>query len=350
MRRRRRGPDHVGDRPRSCSSRCSCSGSSVAWFFWQINGARASRRDRCRFISIRGWGVPAHRDGAHKQHIVGSSLAFNVYARLNGDNSFQAGTYDLHTNLGVKDAVRRAQGRATHQLRDPLAIPPGLWLQRDRGAGRQAARTATGRPSWPARATTRCGRPSNRPARHESRRACCGPTPTRSPRRRTRSRSCRRWSPRSTSTRERIGLSTASVDGHAAYDIIKVASLIESEAKVPKDRPLIASVIYNRLAAQHAAPDRLDRDLRAGQPERPPALGRRTCDINSPYNTYLHTGLPPTPIGSVSDASLRAAMHSGADRLPVLRARRQRRPSRVLDARTQDSNRTSRRPRQLGLL
>src|SRR4029077_20102673 len=46
----------------------------------------------------------------------------------------------------------------------------------------------------------------------------------------------------------KLGLATANVQGHTAYDIIKVASIIESEAKVDQDRQLIASVIYNRLA------------------------------------------------------------------------------------------------------
>src|SRR5215831_1929275 len=106
----------------------------------------------------------------------------------------------------------------------------------------------------------------------------------------------------------KIGLATANVDGHAAYDIIKVASLIEAEAKVPQDRPLIASVIYNRLRANmpleidstviYARGKHADRKLTAAD----------LHNVQSPYNTYLHTGLPPTPIGSFSDASLQAAM------------------------------------------
>jgi UPF0755 protein len=106
----------------------------------------------------------------------------------------------------------------------------------------------------------------------------------------------------------KLGLSKASVDGHGAYDIIKVASLIESEAKVPQDRPLIASVIYNRL--RDKMPLQIDSTViyaRGNPKDR--HLSAHDLDIKSPYNTYLHTGLPPTPIGSVSDASLIAAMH-----------------------------------------
>jgi UPF0755 protein len=104
----------------------------------------------------------------------------------------------------------------------------------------------------------------------------------------------------------KLGL-TADVNGHSAYDIIKVASLIESEAKVPQDRPLIASVIYNRLVAN--MPLQIDSTViyARGNPANR-SLALKDLKIKSPYNTYLHAGLPPTPIGSTSDASLRAAM------------------------------------------
>jgi len=105
----------------------------------------------------------------------------------------------------------------------------------------------------------------------------------------------------------KLGLSKASVDGHGAYDILKVASLIESEAKVPQDRPLIASVIYNRLRAN--MPLQIDSTAiyARGDPKNR-HLSPKDLEIDSPYNTYKHAGLPPTPIGTVSDASLRAAM------------------------------------------
>jgi UPF0755 protein len=83
--------------------------------------------------------------------------------------------------------------------------------------------------------------------------------------------------------------------------------MIEAEAKVPQDRPLIASVIYNRLAAN--MPLQIDSTViyARGNPANR-SLSTRDLQINSPYNTYLHGGLPPTPICAVSDASLTAAL------------------------------------------
>ena len=104
-----------------------------------------------------------------------------------------------------------------------------------------------------------------------------------------------------------LGLANANVQGHGPYDIIKVASLIEAEAKIDADRPLIASVIYNRLA--RGMPLQIDATLiyARGDP-RNRSLSNKDKLINSPYNTYMHTGLPPTPIASVSAASLKAAL------------------------------------------
>ena len=51
-------------------------------------------------------GRAAHRRQLHHDRIIGSSFVFNVYSRFTGERSFQAGTYDLHENIGVKAAVR----------------------------------------------------------------------------------------------------------------------------------------------------------------------------------------------------------------------------------------------------
>jgi UPF0755 protein len=94
--------------------------------------------------------------------------------------------------------------------------------------------------------------------------------------------------------------------GLTAYQGIIVASLIEREALLDDDRPLVASVIFNRLErAMNLQFDSTVVYALGGLPE-----GGLTLDdlaVDSPYNTYRYPGLPPTPIAGVGLASLLAA-------------------------------------------
>jgi UPF0755 protein len=91
--------------------------------------------------------------------------------------------------------------------------------------------------------------------------------------------------------------------------VLIVASMIEREAKVEEDRPKIARVILNRLRAD--MPLQIDATLLYGQPAgaSPTALS----EIDTPYNTYMHTGLPPTPIANPGRASIQAAVNPAPD-------------------------------------
>lgn len=89
------------------------------------------------------------------------------------------------------------------------------------------------------------------------------------------------------------------------YEVLIVASMIEREALVPEDRPLIARVIYNRLAL--GLPLQIDATLYYGAEPSTPFDQLR--ERPSPYNTYLNLGLPPTPIANPGRASIRAAMN-----------------------------------------
>ena len=107
---------------------------------------------------------------------------------------------------------------------------------------------------------------------------------------------------------DQIGL--GSTTALSPYQTVVVASLIQQEAKLPSDAPLVSAVIYNRIKAH--MPLQIDATLcyaKGGCPPVPTATDKK---INSPYNTYLVSGLPPTPIASVSQASLLAAMQPAA--------------------------------------
>jgi UPF0755 protein len=93
--------------------------------------------------------------------------------------------------------------------------------------------------------------------------------------------------------------------GRSPYEILIIASIIEKEAKLDVDRPKIARVIYNRLFIP--MPLQIDATVYYGQDRSIPFPELR--QIDTPYNTYLHEGLPPTPIANPGRASIRAALH-----------------------------------------
>jgi UPF0755 protein len=89
-----------------------------------------------------------------------------------------------------------------------------------------------------------------------------------------------------------------------------MASIVEKETSVAEERPLVASVYYNRLAkriALDADPSIIYAELLAGTYQG--ALHHADMSFSSPYNTYRNVGLPPGPIANPGRSALEAAMH-----------------------------------------
>lgn len=99
--------------------------------------------------------------------------------------------------------------------------------------------------------------------------------------------------------------------GYSPYQVLIVASIIEREAKVEEDRAKIARVIYNRLFLD--MPLQVDATLYYRQDRNRPFPELR--EIDTPYNTYLYKGLPPTPIANPGRASIAAALAPAANPL-----------------------------------
>jgi UPF0755 protein len=100
--------------------------------------------------------------------------------------------------------------------------------------------------------------------------------------------------------------------GMTPRQIVTVASLIETEAKLPEERPVIASVVYNRLRKNMALG--IDSSIiyaskLAGKWKNDGKVYKSDLDRQSPYNTRLNTGLPPGPIASPSLSALQAALN-----------------------------------------
>jgi UPF0755 protein len=104
---------------------------------------------------------------------------------------------------------------------------------------------------------------------------------------------------------EQVDLSYARRKKLTPYDVLTIASLVEREAVLAKERRLIASVIYNRL--KEGMPLGIDATVRYVTGNWTEPLKQSELANPSPYNTRLNAGLPPGPIGSPGIESIRAA-------------------------------------------
>ena len=117
-----------------------------------------------------------------------------------------------------------------------------------------------------------------------------------------------------------VDLSYARSKNLTAYDVLIIASMIEKETAVPRERRLVSAVIYNRL--RNRMPLGIDATVRYGLDiPGTESLTKEALRSDSPYNTRLRPGLPPTPIANPGLASIRAAANParGVDYLYYVR-------------------------------
>lgn len=112
-------------------------------------------------------------------------------------------------------------------------------------------------------------------------------------------------------TRYQRVLVSERVPGISLYQALKFASIVENEAKAASERPIIASVYLNRARNKMAlgsCPTVEYARMLAGLPHKA-TLSFKDLEIVSPYNTYKHGGLPPTPISNPGIASIKAVLY-----------------------------------------
>lgn len=250
----------------------------------------------------KGWGVSDIADELARHDVIGSSVVFQVYTRVSGSRPFQAGDYALRRELGVKGAIRVLE--AGPQIRyQVLRVPPGLWLREiaDRVAkqlpGRSAARFIE---------LAESGRVRSRyqPESAKSLEGLLWPDTYKFVAQDDEMAVLRTMVEQFDRQADKLGLGRA--HDLTPYQALVVASLIQSEAKADEDRPVIASVVMNRLARD--MPLQIDATVLYAIGERKPSNTAADRATESPYNTYLVKGLPPTPISSVAAVSIAAAL------------------------------------------
>jgi UPF0755 protein len=94
--------------------------------------------------------------------------------------------------------------------------------------------------------------------------------------------------------------------GLTPFQVLTIASMIEREAKVDEDRPLVAQVIYNRLEKKMKL--QIDATVLYALPPGKTRLSNEDLKVKSPYNTYDVVGLPPGPIAAPGKKAIQAAL------------------------------------------
>ncbi|MFI5045572.1 MAG: endolytic transglycosylase MltG [Acidimicrobiia bacterium] len=272
------------------------------WFVWQLDPP-GSPGDPVSVEIQPGWGAREAGDALSARGVIGSALAFQVWARLQG-TTFQAGTYDLRADMGVRaaaDALEAGPARAvSNQVK--LLVPPGLTL--DQIADRVGALPGHSRDAFLAVAGSGAVRSKYQPAGVTSLEGLTWPDTYFVGEHETDEEILRVLVNAFDEHADAAGLGTPNPSGLSPYETIVSASLIQGEAG-GADQPIVAGVIVNRL--RRGMPLQIDSTLCYVKHGCPPAPNNADKQIDSPYNTYRVVGLPPTPILTVTESALRAA-------------------------------------------
>lgn len=237
--------------------------------------------------------------------VISSTLDFKIYLRLSGTSaSLQQGSYTLRRGMPYGDIVATLAKGPALQF-EKVTIPEGLTVTET--ASKVGGASHITAAAFLAAATPATVQPTILPATGTSLEGFLYPQ--------TYFVDPKKDDAASLVTQmvDQFVTETATVNWAAApagispYQALVVASLIQNEAKVPTDGPLIASVIYNRLHL--GMPLGVDAAIYygLGRPLGPP-LTQSQLATKSPYNTRINVGLPPTPISSPQLSSIQSAL------------------------------------------
>ncbi len=276
--------------------------AAVTYGYYRSQVDGGSSNASVTVVATPGEGLGQFAAALASKGVIGSSLIFKLWLRTQSPVVLQAGTYKFNLDSPYSRVVK---GLEQGPILEKLVVPDGLTL---------------------AQIAARVGKLPGHSAQHFLEVAASGKV--RSPFEPSSSNSLegllypdtysfdpstsdatilQMMSDAFVTEAYKLGLTPQTrMDNLSAYQIITMASLIEKEALYPGDGKMVARVILNRLA-QHM---KLQMDSTVYY-----ALGNTTgrlttadLQANSPYNTYLNYGLPPTPIAVPSEAALQDAL------------------------------------------
>ena len=277
---------------------------AIAWFANSLlQPFKGDGGEAVRVTIPQGYTLSQIANRLEQNGVIDDAGFFQLRARLDGASSeLRPGSYELRKDMSYVAALDALQAGVPPNVVQ-VAIPEGLSRSGDPPAHQGPARQLRARDPPLARSSLR---PTTAPRARRASRASSFPATYEL--KKGRQRHAASWtssSPTSSATSTRWTSASPKRKNLNAYDVLIIASLIEREAMVAKERPLIASVIYNRL--RDGIPLGIDATVRfvTGNWKRP--LRQSELDNPSPYNTRQVAGLPPGPIGNPGLDSIRAA-------------------------------------------
>jgi UPF0755 protein len=281
------------------------AGLAVLTFLWALFQPFAGDGgDRVRVTIPKDVGVSRIGDILDREKVVPSSALFALRARLAGDSGdLKPGVYHLRERMSYGDVLDRLVAGPAKDIIQ-LTIPEGLSRREITPlAGRAGVRgdylAASARGTVAPYREYGLRRPPATlegflfPATYELRRGATA-----------QSLVAKQLAALSQNF-ESVDLSYARRKNLTPYDVLTIASMVERETMVARERPVVAAVIYNRLHAHQ--PLGIDATIRYATGNWTSPLTKSRLALDSPYNTRTRAGLPPTPIGNPGLASIQAA-------------------------------------------
>jgi UPF0755 protein len=278
---------------------------AYTWIDHQLHQAANPANAKVRFVVPPGASFHEVADTLHRSGLVDNVTVFDLYARYKHlDRNVQAGAYELSRNLNDIQILQALQTAIPEEVY--IAIPEGYTIKKtaamlDQGGiikgSDYLAQAVAGQYKYDFLSDLQAG---------TSLEGFLFPDTY--------------LVPRTATAKELVTLQLDDFKKHwtdsrkalvtqrrlSAQQVVIIASMIEREARYQVDRPLVASVIYNRLNA--GWPLQIDATVLYAKGVWQSTVTTQDRNIQSPYNTYLHTGLPPGPISNPGIQSIDAAL------------------------------------------
>ena len=255
-----------------------------------------------RVIVPKGATFSSATDSLSRAGLVSSSRFFKLYARFSGkDRNIKPGTYLIKRGTPWSEIIAALHGG--HGLVNTVTIPEGFTIAQIVPALAQALSVSQDSVRAAVNDTAIISRlqiPAKTPEGYLFPDTYAFPDGTK-PRDAVLEmvkRFEREWKPEYTARLATLG--------RTRHEVVTLASIVEREAKVGTERPVIAGVYYNRLKIGMAL--QADPTVQYARGQHTSRVLLKDLEIDSPYNTYKYPGLPPGPIASPGGASLQATL------------------------------------------